>query len=213
MPRQELVFSRQTRRGGSQASRLLSVAPHTLRQAQRHKQQAASSASKQEASTGASLQAARSAATRERCHFWNPTNPVLVVITASFNAAFVVLSKHAFKTRKHRTELGVCQAVFSEIQCQRHSAQWNCSVRFSESSHTRSGQRKSCFVNSEEAEVKVTIKSGRGWRISFSMSALSSEQPLSPAEITCHWRSIGHQRLAHYTKRESWQVVLRWSET
>ena len=40
-----------------------------------------------------------------------------------FNAAFVVLSKHAFKTRKHRTELGVCQAVFSEIHCQRHSAQ------------------------------------------------------------------------------------------
>ena len=84
MPRQELVFSRQTRRGGSQASRLLSVAPHTLRQAQRRKQQAASSASKQEASTGASLQAARSAATRERCHFWYPTNPALVVNSASF---------------------------------------------------------------------------------------------------------------------------------
>ena len=83
MPRQELVFSRQTRRGGSQASRLLSVAPHTLRQAQRRKQQAASSASKQEASTGASLQAARPAATRERCHFWNPTNPALVVNTTS----------------------------------------------------------------------------------------------------------------------------------
>ena len=49
MPRQELVFSSQTRRGGSQASRLLSVAPHTLRQAQRHAQQAASSASKQQA--------------------------------------------------------------------------------------------------------------------------------------------------------------------
>ena len=29
------------------------------------------------------------------------------------------------------------------------------------------------FVNSEEAEVNVT-KSGRGWRISFSMSAQSS---------------------------------------
>ena len=47
MPRQELVFSRPTRRGGSQASRLLSVAPHTLWQAQRRKQQAASSASKE----------------------------------------------------------------------------------------------------------------------------------------------------------------------
>ena len=44
-----LQFSRQTRRGGSQASRLLSVARHTLRQAQRHAQQAASSASKQQA--------------------------------------------------------------------------------------------------------------------------------------------------------------------
>ena len=198
MPRQEFVFSRQTRRGGSQASRLLSVAPHTLRQAQRHKQQAASSASKQEASTGASLQAARSAATRERCHFWNPTNPASVVNSASFmcRSMQLLLFYQNMLSKLESTEQSlVCVKQFSQkfiVSGTVHgeTAQWDS---VNHGTHGVVSDNHVYFVNSEEAEVKVT-KSGRGWRSSFSMSALSSL-----TWGTCHWRSIGHQRIAHYT--------------
>ena len=100
----------------------------------------------------------------------------------------------------------VCVKQFSQkfivsSTVQSETAQWDL---VNHGTHGVVSDNHAYFVNSGEAEVNVT-KSGRGWRISFSMSALSTERPLSPAEITCQWRSIGHQRIAHYTNGESWQ--------
>ena len=175
MPRQELVFSRQTRRGGSQASRLLSVAPHTLRQAQRHAQQAASSASKQQAQVLVYKQPAppplESAATSEipPILLWLWTLQASCAVQCSFCCFRNMLSK------LESTEQSlVCVKQFSQkfiVSGTVHSetAQWDS---VNHGTHGVVSDNHAYFVNSEEAEVKVT-KSGRGWRISFSMSALS----------------------------------------